>query len=156
VIPQENSIFGNVIETYDLLRLPEVGQGKSVQGEITLLVQHCLLVRKGVKMEEIGRLLSHEQVSRRSRCSGFVVRTHEGNLISGLGSVSPVYQEALSTCRTGEDPVNCCCCKGCTTRRQPREMRCHMFQNVRHRLPGSRDIARGDTRRIRYVLPSVG
>jgi prephenate dehydratase len=51
-----------VVETYDLLRLPKVGDKVLVKGTVTISVQHCLLVRKGVKLEQIARILSHEQV----------------------------------------------------------------------------------------------
>ena len=61
-MPQENSIFGPVIEMYDMLRLPEVGQSKFIKGEVTLAVQHCLIVRHGVKREDVTRILSHDQV----------------------------------------------------------------------------------------------
>lgn len=60
VVPQENTIFGNVIETYDNLRKPGMG---FVRGDVTLEVQHCLLVQKGVKIHQIERILSHEQVN---------------------------------------------------------------------------------------------
>ena len=59
VVPQENSIFGSVIETYDLLKVPDAA---FIRGEITLKVEHCLLVRKGVQYSNIKRILSHEQV----------------------------------------------------------------------------------------------
>lgn len=62
IVPQENTIFGAVIETTDLLRLPVVGQEKFVVGEITIAINHCLVVRKGVKAEDINVILSHEQV----------------------------------------------------------------------------------------------
>jgi prephenate dehydratase len=51
-----------VVEAYDLLRLPEVGDKVLVKGTVTISIQHCLLVRQGVKLEQIGRILSHEQV----------------------------------------------------------------------------------------------
>ena len=62
LLPQENSIFGIVTETYDLLRSSELGESKWIRGTVTLSVQHCLLVRRGKTMQDIKRILSHEQV----------------------------------------------------------------------------------------------
>ena len=85
MVPLENSIFGSVIETYDLLRLPEVGRDKVVRGEISHDVQHCLLVNQGVKIHQITRVLSHEQVGYRSY------------LVFLLTDV--IFGEALGQCR---------------------------------------------------------
>lgn len=59
VVPQENSIFGSVIETYDNFRRSECG---FVQGEVLLKVKHCIVVKKGVTLGEVQRVMSHEQV----------------------------------------------------------------------------------------------
>jgi hypothetical protein len=63
LIPQENSIHGIVIEAYDILRVPDFGREAFVRGEITINIQHCLITRKGVALENVRRILSHEQVS---------------------------------------------------------------------------------------------
>jgi prephenate dehydratase len=59
VVPQENTIFGTVLETYDVLRKPVSG---FIRGEVTLQIQHCLLVRQGVELYDIQKVFSHEQV----------------------------------------------------------------------------------------------
>ena len=61
MLPQENTIFGAVIEAYDVLRMPSVGREIFVRGEISLPVQHCLMARRGVKFEDVERIVSHEQ-----------------------------------------------------------------------------------------------
>lgn len=64
LIPQENTIFGTVTETYDLLRSEDLGASKWIRGTVVLPVRHCLLVRKGQKMEGIRKIMSHEQVNK--------------------------------------------------------------------------------------------
>ncbi|KAF9265870.1 PDT-domain-containing protein [Marasmius fiardii PR-910] len=69
VIPQENTIFGPVVETYDGLRNVESG---FIRGEVTLQVRHCLVVRAGVKISDIDCVMSHEQAL--GQCSGFLAK----------------------------------------------------------------------------------
>ena len=62
ILPQENSIFGSVTETYDLFRDEELGKSKWIRGALTLSVQHSLVVHAGRTLQDIKEVLSHEQV----------------------------------------------------------------------------------------------
>ncbi|KAF9452680.1 PDT-domain-containing protein [Macrolepiota fuliginosa MF-IS2] len=106
VVPQENTIFGNVIETYDALR--QTGCG-FVKGEITLQVQHCLLVQQGVQLHEIEKILSHEQAL--GQCQDFL-NTH---LPNATRIRTPSTASAARSLLTS--PRNCAaiCSKICAT-----------------------------------------
>jgi prephenate dehydratase len=83
IVPHENSTFGIVTETYDLLRSTFC----FVCGEVTLMIEHGLLVKRGVKLHEIQRVFSHEQVrSNQSRLffSLFQVFRHWVNAVHSL------------------------------------------------------------------------
>lgn len=99
LIPQENSVYGTVTETYDLLRLPEVGKQKYVRGEVTLAVRHCLVVRRGVKIENVRRVMSHEQAL--GQCARFLSEKLPGAARVKMPSTSAAAQALLAT--DGED-----------------------------------------------------
>jgi prephenate dehydratase len=101
LVPQENSIFGTVIDTADLLRLPiSTGRDIFVVGEITLGIQHCLIVRKGVQLEEIETVLSHEQV----RCCFSVLLDRSPNFNQALGQCSKFISENIPGASTMKMP----------------------------------------------------
>ncbi|MBP5234238.1 MAG: prephenate dehydratase, partial [Planctomycetes bacterium] len=63
VLPIENSIAGSVTEVYDQIRQHRFYIVRGVK----LRVDHCLLARPGVKLEQIKEVVSHEQALR--QCS---------------------------------------------------------------------------------------
>ena len=97
VVPQENSIFGGVIETYDFLKIPGAA---FIRGEIILKVEHCLLARKGVQHNDIRRVLSHEQV-----CLLWMYESHTtwAWVIVGSRSMSWFHQPKFSISDPGEN-----------------------------------------------------
>jgi len=105
IIPQENSTFGAVIETGDLLRLPITGTDIFVAGETTLSIQHCLLVRRGVKLEHVETILSHEQAL--GQCRNFISTNIPGASIVKMSSTGAAAQALLSPPNDGRDPFKC-------------------------------------------------
>jgi len=75
VMPLQNTIHGGVTETLDCLlssldhSSPKSANGEAgpsrprVFGDWVLPIRHCLVAKKGVKMEDVKWVRSHEQVS---------------------------------------------------------------------------------------------
>lgn len=68
VVPIENSSFGSVTETVELLRT-----GNLVNiGETTLQIGHALMGNKDLDIQSVNRVLSHEQGL--GQCAGYIKR----------------------------------------------------------------------------------
>ncbi|KAJ7721074.1 Prephenate dehydratase-domain-containing protein [Mycena maculata] len=92
VIPQENSIFGSVVETYDALRRPNVG---FIRGEVVLEIQHCLLVARGVKRDDIRFIKSHEQAL--GQCRDFLAQNFPSVALEKAASTAAAAQAVLTS-----------------------------------------------------------
>ena len=66
VLPIENSTYGSVIAVYDLMRVHKFHIARSIK----LKINHRLMTKKGVKLEDIKEVYSHEQAI--GQCSGFL------------------------------------------------------------------------------------
>ncbi len=66
IVPIENSTAGSVKQVYDLM----VNRKFSIVRSVRLKVEHNLLVKSGVKREDIKEIVSHEQAI--SQCQGFL------------------------------------------------------------------------------------
>ncbi|ESK92214.1 prephenate dehydratase [Moniliophthora roreri MCA 2997] len=92
IIPQENTIFGPVVETYDALRHIQDG---FICGEATLEVQHCLVVREGVRLSEIECVMSHEQAL--GQCRGFIANNLPHAATRKMASTAAAAKALLSS-----------------------------------------------------------
>lgn len=105
IIPQENSINGSVVETYNLLRDPAVGRDCIVRGYTVLGIQHSLVVRRGVKMEDVENVLSHEQALGQCR-TWLAVHLPMASLVP-MDSTASAAENLLSSEPGGLNPRKC-------------------------------------------------
>ena len=68
IVPIENSLYGSVFETYDLL----LKYTLKIQGELNLKINHALISDKRYKIPDIKHLYSHPQAL--GQCSEFLIK----------------------------------------------------------------------------------
>ncbi len=83
IIPIENSLYGSVFETYDLL----LQYSLTIVGELNLQINHCLLANQNYKLEDIKKIYSHPQAL--GQCSIFLKTLKNAELV-------PAYDTAGS------------------------------------------------------------
>lgn len=81
VVPVENSLYGTVYDTHDLLLKYSI----NVVGELYLGINHFLMGKKKVKLDQINKIYSHPQAL--GQCSDFL------GALKNV-EISPVYDTA--------------------------------------------------------------
>ncbi len=69
VLPVENSTYGSVTDVYRLI----MDNDAYIYASLRLPVEHCLLAKKGSKVEDIKEIMSHPQAI--GQCSDYLIRT---------------------------------------------------------------------------------
>lgn len=94
VVPIENSLEGSVNATLDCLAF-EVEL--FIQGEKASRVQHCLLVRPGVTMEKVERVVSHPQAA--AQCRRHLVELLPGVEVEAANSTAEAARRVAESSR---------------------------------------------------------
>lgn len=94
VVPIENSLEGTVNATLDCLAF-EVEL--FIQGERVSRVQHCLLVRPGVTLEEVERVVSHPQAA--AQCRRHLVELLPGVEVEAANSTAEAARRVAESDR---------------------------------------------------------
>lgn len=103
IIPQENSTNGSVIETYNLLRCEFIGRDSFVRGETNLPINHSLVTRQNVKIEDIEHVLSHEQAL--GQCKAFLKEFLPRASLMPTDSTASAARALLNPPSEGFDPL---------------------------------------------------
>jgi prephenate dehydratase len=75
IVPIENSLYGSVFETFDLLLKNSIW----IIGECSLQISHNLLAKKSLKLDEISEIYSHPQAL--GQCSEFLKKLANAKII---------------------------------------------------------------------------
>jgi prephenate dehydratase len=75
IVPVENSLYGSIFETYDLL----LRYALKITGEINLQINHYLISPGKIKLNEIRKIFSHPQAL--GQCSEFLKKLPDAKII---------------------------------------------------------------------------
>lgn len=95
VIPIENSLYGSVFDTYDLLLKSTL----SVVGELQLQINHHLLAKRHLEFSEITKVYSHPQAL--GQCSEFLSTLKNAEILPSYDTAG----SALTLLKHNGDPI---------------------------------------------------
>ena len=98
VLPIENSTAGSVNEVYDLMKQYDFHIVKSVR----LKINHCLAANKGVRLQDVGKVVSHPQAL--AQCSAYL-KNHA--LSQSVAENTAVAAKELAQSGDGHTAVLC-------------------------------------------------
>ena len=103
VLPIENSSVGSVTKVYDLMREHKF----YIVRAIKMHIKHCLLAKKGTKLEDIKEVYSHEQAL--NQCEGFLkdLKDVKYTVVSNTAVAAKLVAES------DRKDVACVCSKEC-------------------------------------------
>jgi len=104
VLPIENSIAGSVNTVYDLMKAHNFHVVRSIK----LRIQHSLLARRGVKLENITEIVSHEQAI--NQCKNYLKTLGDSVKITTCANTAIAAQIVAES---GRDDIACICSKEC-------------------------------------------
>ena len=91
IVPVENSIGGNIYETYDMLSETDL----NIAGEVILKIEHCLIGLPGTSLADVRTVYSHPQAIEQCRVflTGLGVRMV--STYDTAGSVRMIREESI-------------------------------------------------------------
>lgn len=93
ILPVENSLYGIVFETFDLLAESKL----KIFGEVYLKINHYLLAEKKYKLQKIEKIYSHPQAL--GQCSNFLKSLKEAEIHPSFDTAgSVIYSKQSSNC----------------------------------------------------------
>ena len=96
VVPIENSLEGSVTATLDALA--GEADGVRIAGEVVRPIEHCLIARRAMELDEVRRVISHPQAI--AQCAGFL----RERLPGADRESAPSTADAVRTVAASEEP----------------------------------------------------